>query len=194
MNTISHQQLNKNLKVGNVYRREHLTRFSKAVDRDLHTLVSKGLLDKVAPGLYYKPKHSKYGALPPPEDEMVQAFLKEDQYLLFSWNDFNSLGLGLTQLYNSTVVYNFKRHCKCKLGNKQFDFRRPPRGFPQQLSREYLLVELVNNLRLLAEDSDSVKAAIKTHFNKFNKKVTLTLAKQYGKVSTRRFFEKLENE
>ena len=49
------------------------------------------------------------------------------------WNQYNALGLGLTQLYNRLIVYNHKRHGIFKLGNKTFDFRRPARGFPMKL-------------------------------------------------------------
>ncbi len=128
----------------------------------------------------------------PNDDDLVKVFLRDDQYLLFSWNDYNALGLGLTQLYNRMVVYNYKRYCKCELDGRNFDFRRPTRGFPTKLTKEYLLVDLVNNLKLLAEDSDAVKAVIKRRFTTFDKSKVLQLAKQYGKVSTNRFFKELE--
>ena len=191
MNKPSHQQLHANLAFGHVYRRENLLRYSKAVDRDLEILVRDGRIEKVAAGIYYKPQHSKYGTLPPDDDDLIKTFLRDDQYLMLSWNAYNSLGLGLTQLYNRIVVYNYKRHCKCELGDRKFDFRRPARGFPKKITKEYLLVDLVNNLRLLAEDSSAVKAAIQRRFNKFDTHKVLQLANKYGKVSTQHFFEGL---
>ncbi len=70
------------------------------IDRDLYKLVQQGLLEKIAAGLYYKPQTSRYGDLPPNDEALVKAFLREDSFLLFSWNEYNALGLGLTQLYN----------------------------------------------------------------------------------------------
>ena len=193
MNKLSHRQLHANLAYGHVYRRENLLRYSRALDRDLDILVREGRLEKVAAGIYYKPRHSKYGTLPPDNDDLIKTFLKDDQYLVLSWNAYNSLGLGLTQLYNRMVVYNYKRHCKCELDARKFDFRRLARGFPKKVTKEYLLVDLVNNLRSLAEDTSAVKAAIQRHFNEFDTHKVLQLANKYGKVSTKHFFEGLEN-
>lgn len=193
MNMLSYQQLHTNLVPGHVYRREDLLRYSKAVDRDLDILVREEMLEKVAAGMYYKPRYSKYGTLPPKDDDLIKAFLKDDQYLLFSWNAYNSLGLGLTQLYNKMVIYNHKRHCKCELDSRKFDFHRPVRGFPKKITKEYLLVDLVNNLRSLAEDSNAVKDAIQRHWNEFDTHKVLQFADRYGKVSTKHFFKELEN-
>jgi hypothetical protein len=179
------------LKAGKVYRRDDLLPFSKAVDRDLNSLTLRGVLEKVAAGLYYKPAHSLYGVLPPNDSDLVESFLKGDAFLLYSWNQYNSLGLGLTQLYNQPVVYNRKRHGLFKLGNKTFDFRRLLQGFPKELTREFLLVDLVNNLKELAEDSDLVKDKIKKNLSKFDLQRVVYNSKKYGKVGTRRFFESL---
>lgn len=74
---------------------------------------------------------------------------------MFSPNAYNSLGVGTTQLYNEQVVYNRKRHGKFKLGNRTFCFRVKP-YFPKDLSKEFLLVDLVNNISRLAEDQNAV--------------------------------------
>ena len=48
-----------------------------------------------------------------------------------------------------------------KLGDKEYDFRRPTRGFPDKLMPAFLLVDLVNNLSKLTEDTEHVKETIK---------------------------------
>lgn len=189
MNTYSYESLNQHLQPGQVYRRDMLLPYSKALDRDLDTLVEKGLLRKLAGGLYYKPAMSELGALPPKDDNVVSSFLRDNKFLLFSWNQFNSLGVGLTQLYNRVVVLNRKRHGVFKLGKKEFDFRRPSKGFPTKVTPEFLLVELVNNLTELAEDTSLVKEHIFNNLSNFDKDKLLRLAKTYGKVSTKKFFE-----
>ena len=161
MHTKSFEQLNSCLKPGHVYRREVLAQLSNAVDRDLMTLVNEGSLTKVAAGIYYKPMESRYGALPPDEEELVSVFLRDDRFLLCSWNQYNTLGLGLTQLYNKTIVYNCKRHGIFTLNDKTYDFRRPSRGFPSKLTLEFLLMDLVNNISELSEDEDLLKCNIK---------------------------------
>jgi hypothetical protein len=185
------EKLNLNLEQGKVYRREMLLPFSKAIDRDLASLVKKGFLEKLSGGLYYKQQQSKYGALPPSDNELIKAFLRDEYFLRCSWNDYNNLGLGLTQLYNRQIVYNRKRHGIFTLGNKLFDFRRPSRGFPEKTTQEFLLVDLVNNLKELSEDENAVKANIKKSYSRFDKSKVMEYAKRYGKISTRQFFEEL---
>jgi len=179
------------LNAGTIYRREMLVPFSNAIDRDLSRLVSNGVLEKVAVGLYYKPMLSCFGALPPSDNDLVRTFLRDDYFLLYSWNQYNVLGLGLTQLYNQLVVYNRKRHGVFSLGNKSFDFRRPARGFPDKLTPEFLLVDLVNNMSELAEDENLVKSSIKSNCHRFNSKKIMAFANKYGKIATRKFFEEI---
>lgn len=187
----SENALLQNLRPGRVYCREKLKYFSKAVDRDVKNLTEKAALVKVGPGLYYKPKVSRFGFLPPNETDLVREFLGEDNFLLFTWNDYNTMGLGLTQLHNSYVVYNYKRHEKINLDGKLFYFRRPARGFPSKLSREYLLVDLVNNISHLGEEVAVLESRIMQEFFNFNTSSVLKLAKKYGKIKTQKFFEEL---
>lgn len=187
----SNEKLAQHLHAGRVYRRETLQGFSKAIDRDLTTLARKRIVQKVASGIYYMPAVSRFGVLPPNDKDLVRCFLRDDVFLLFSWNQYNMLGLGLTQLYNRVVVYNHKRHGIFQLANKTFDFRRPARGFPDKVTPEFLLVDLVNNLDQLAEDKNLVKSQILTHLNKFSLAKVRQYVKEYGKVATKHFFEEI---
>jgi hypothetical protein len=191
MRTTNATKLELSLKPGKVYRRGALLPRNAAVDRDLEVLSSRGVLTKVAPGLYCRPKVSRFGVLSPDDAELVRAFLKGDPFLMFSWNDYNALGLGLTQTYNKIVVYNRKRHALIRLGEKLFDFRHPARGFPRKLSKEYLLVDLVNNLDQLAEDNEVIKERIKAYLAQFDMLKLQQSLKAYGKVGTKHFFEEL---
>lgn len=181
----------RHLKVGRVYRRETLLPYSRSVDRDLKNLSKKGTLRKVAPGLYYYPKTSQFGELPPSNYDLVNAFLKDDRFLLFTWNDYNALQIGLTQLYNKVIVYNRKRHENVRLGNTLFDFQRPTRGFPSKLSKEFLLVDLLNNLSQLTDDPDEIKVYVKNKLLSFDLKKLKKISSQYGKVSARKFLESI---
>lgn len=183
--------LMKHLELGKVYRREMLMPYTKAVDRDLKSLSNRGVLKKVAPGLYYYPKTSRFGELPPNDYELINSFLKDDPFLSFTWNDYNSLQLGLTQLYNKVVVYNRKRHEEVRLGDKLFDFRRPTKGFPSELSKEFLLIDLLNNLTELTDEPEEVRTHVKARLKSFDLKKLKEMSKWYGKVSTRKFFEGL---
>ena len=69
------------LHAGKVYRREDLAQVSNAVDRHLRELVSGGALKRLAQGLYYAPKKSAFGVLPPDDQELVTAFLRDKDFL-----------------------------------------------------------------------------------------------------------------
>ena len=156
-------RLKNQLDPGGVYRRRDLEQWSNTVDRHLKKMVNEGSLKKMSQGLYYCPKTVSFGVVPPKNEELVQAFLKSDGFLLTSFNDYNALGVGTTQLYNHQVVYNHKRHGQFNLGGKTFDFRLKHK-FPKVLSKEFLLVDLLNNLNELAEDKEAVLQAVKRKY------------------------------
>ena len=139
------QEFKRHLRPGAVYRRADLARWSNAVDRHLKQLVEEGTLTKLAGGLYGYPKETVFGKAPAKDDKLVESFLKDHRFLLASPNAYNSLGVGTTQFYDKTVVYNHKRHGQFSLGGRTFDFRVKP-SFPKRLSPEFLLVDLVNNV------------------------------------------------
>lgn len=114
------ETLKSHLRPGQLYRRMDLEKWSRSVDRDLAQLVNEGVLVKLRQGLYECPKQSRFGLLPATPDKLVRTFLKDGDYLLTSPNDYNSLGLGTTQLYNYQVVYNHKRHGRFELGGAVF--------------------------------------------------------------------------
>lgn len=188
MSRLTH--LKRHLKPGTVYRRADLEQWSKSVDRHARELVEQGVLTKLQNGLYYYPKTSSFGDVPPDDEKLVRSFLKDNHFLLTSPNVYNALGLGTTQLYNHVVVYNQKRHGKFKLGGKTFYFQRKY-NFPKKLTDEFLLVDLMNHLNLLAEDQEQVKARVREKALEVDGKRLLQDADKYGKVATRKFFHSL---
>lgn len=181
------QELKKHLRPGKVYRREDLARWSNAVDRHLRQLVNDGTLAKLASGLYGYPKQTAFGKAPAEDDKLVGTFLKDDRFLLASPNAYNGLGVGTTQLYDRTVVYNHKRHGSFSLGGRTFEFRVKP-SFPKTLSKEFLLVDLVNNLDRLAESKEEVLARVKERVASYDVPRLQRAARHYGSVRTKKFF------
>ena len=177
----------KHLRPGQVYRREDLARWSNAVDRHLRRLLDDGTLRKLAGGLYAYPKETVFGKAPAEDDKLVRTFLKDRRFLLASPNAYNSLGVGTTQLYDKTVVYNHKRHGNFSLGGRVFDFRVKP-AFPRTLSPEFLLVDLVNNVDRLAESRNEVLARVKERAPSYDVPRLQRAARDYGNVGTRKFF------
>lgn len=181
--------LNK-MKQGQVYRRSDLVRHASAVDRYLNRLVKKNEVVKVSGGLYLRPINSAFGAVPPDEQSLVKTFLKDDRFLVNSFNNYNQLGLGLTQLYDHIVVYNYKRFGEFEIGGKKFFFKRVPK-FPRQLTKEFLLVDMLNNLKELAEDEAAVVENLRKNKSNFDAKKVLFLAKVYGRSRTKKILDEV---
>ncbi|MBP9680840.1 MAG: hypothetical protein KBD76_05510 [Bacteriovorax sp.] len=180
----------KKLVPGTLYRRSELELFSTSVDRHIGQLVKDGSLKKVGPGLYLRPERNKWGEAPADDKSLVTSFLKDDRFLLYSYNSYNGLGLGTTQLYSNTVVYNHKRHGKFKLGNRTFDFKIKP-NFPVEFTKENLLVDMLNNLSELAEDEDKILFNLKKKLSSFNRRELEKAGKLYGKVKTKKLLKEL---
>ena len=183
------QNMRSRLRAGKVYRREQLESFSSSIDRELKGLVEAGTLKKLETGLYYVPKITIFGEAPPDRKEMIKAFLKDDNFLTMSLNNYHVLGLGTTQLYNKAVVYNHKRHGKFMLDGKSIEFKIT--GFPKNVTKEFLLVDLMNNIGSLAEDANSIKENIKRKLAEYDKNRLKRFVKSFGKVKTKKFFDEL---
>lgn len=184
------QSLKNHLQPGKVYRRKQLAQWSTTIDRHLKKLVQSGDLTKLSGGLYYHPKQTAFGQSPPTAEDLVSTFLKNDPFLIVSMNAYNALGVGTTQLYNETVVYNHKRYGRITLGGRTFEFR-VKRRFPGAASAEFLLVDLVNNLNRLAEDKSFILGKVNEVAEKFDPSQLLEAAKHYGVTRAKKFFTEL---
>jgi hypothetical protein len=185
-------ELKKHLKRGRVYRRVDLSMLSKSVDRHLAELLKDGVLQKLSQGVYYYPKETVFGKTPPEEEALVRTFLKDDRFLLTSPNAYNSLGVGTTQLYNERTVYNHKRHGEFMLGNRKFNFQ-VKHHFPEKLSAEFLMVDLVNNIDKVAEDKDRVLKNVLAKAVRMDVKKLKQSVSHYGNTKAKRFFNPVLN-
>ena len=122
-----------------------------------------------------------------------KAKMVSNDFLLTSPNFYNCLGVGTTQLYNKRVVYNHKRHGLFVLGGKEFDFRLKQK-FPKELSEEFLLVDLLNNLNELAEDREDVLQSVKEKVLKKSKSQMRRTVNAYADERTRTLFNQWMSE
>ncbi len=175
---------------GRVYRRGELAPYSNNLSRDLEKLVATKLVVRAAPGLYYRPGVTSVGPAPAAREELVRAFLNTDDFLFVSFNEYNLLDLGLTQLYNQQFVYNRKRDGKFVLDGRQFTFRRQ-RDFPAKLTKEFLFVDLFNNRKELAGNTSELEKLVAQRAREVDQQELVHVARYYGKVATRKFFEEL---
>lgn len=181
-------ELKERLEPGRVYRRADLAKWSNAIDRHLQQLVKAGWLEKLSGGVYYCPKPSSSGKTLPNDRSLVYAFLKDSRFLIVYEGAYSDLGVGTTRHYNDAIVYNNKRHGQFKFGERVFDFRMKP-YFPNIASREFLLVDLVNSMDLLAERRGAVLERITKKVKRMNRQKLKRAVKAYAGVRTARFFE-----
>jgi hypothetical protein len=186
------EEVKNRLRPGQVYRRSELAKWSRSVDRHLGQLVADNTLVKLQQGVYLRPKKSRFGEMPASPQKLVRTFLKSDDFLLTSPNDYNALGVGTTQLYNFQVVYNHKRHGRFKLGGQNFDFRVKPR-FPKKITKEFLLVDMLNNLESLAEDQNEVLQRVKTKLPEMDSKRLRSTVKRFAKLSAQKYLTSLSH-
>jgi hypothetical protein len=118
------------------------------------------------------PRNNRIWRSPPEEAVLIRSFLKDKRFLVTSFNEYYVLGVGTIQLYNVKTVYNHKRHGDFDLGGRMFSFRvKPP--FPSKTTPEFLLVDLLNNIEQLAEDSNELVSKVRCKAKTMNtKKVT----------------------
>jgi hypothetical protein len=186
------EQLRNHIKLGEVYRRSDLACFSTAIDRHLATLTKEGILVKLLQGLYYSPKHSKFGITPPDDIALVTCFLKTKEFLLTSPNLYNALGLGLTQLYNTTWVYNHRRSGEFIINGKSFIFKNKP-AFPKIITKEYLLIDFLNNLDELAEEQATIIQKLEKVINVYNINELNVMTHKYGSAKTKKIINSMIN-
>lgn len=184
------ESLRQHIKPGHVYRRSDLEYYSSAIDRHIGMLTKDGSLIKLSQGVYYAPKSSKFGLVPPDDVVLVESFLKDSDFLMVKPNVYNTLGLGLTQLYNTTWVYNHKRKGEFKFNGKSFEFKIKS-SFPNQLTKEFLLVDLLNNLDELAEDQNQTIKRIPEKLSSFNNEELMRVAQQYGSGRTKQLLKSI---
>ena len=184
------EKLKSNLQPGKVYRRTDLSELSTNVDRHLSSLVKDGSLKKLQQGLYLCPETTVFGEALPNEDSLLRSFLKDDHFVVFSFNSFNSLNLGTTQLYNRRVVFNRKRLGQFNLGGRSYLFYRW-REAPKTLTQEFMVVALLNHLDELAEDKEQVLHRLQQRLPEFNKRILKHAMNHYGTYSTQLKLKKL---
>jgi hypothetical protein len=175
---------------GRVYRRADLVPLSNNVDRHLAKLVEEGQLKKIAQGMYAVPKHTKFGEAPPNTESLLKSFLKDDHFVVYGLSQFNALGLGTTQLYNRLIVFNRKRVGEFTLGGRTYSFHRW-REAPKQLTREFLVVELLNRIDELAEDRQQVLATLRHKLDEFDRRLLVLYSAKYGTLSAQKSLKRL---
>ncbi|MDO8898802.1 MAG: hypothetical protein Q7V19_14225, partial [Bacteroidales bacterium] len=84
------------------------------------------------------------------------------------------------------------RHGLFELGGLKFRFHRK-QVFPSILTKEFLLVDLVSNLKSLAEDENALLQNVKRKAAEMNTGKLGKVVDRYGSIKARKFFAPLLN-
>ena len=172
------------LQPGKVYRTEYFRRFDTNPTRFASKLVKRGELQQLRKGLYYVPRPSAFGAVPPTEAALLAAFFRGRPYLRTGPSVWNTLGLGTTGVEAVPLVYNTTQTGEVELGGRRFEFRRV--RFPPQPSPEYFVVDLLENTERAGVDRETVRDALSRAVTagRFDPEHLLTMAQRYGTRAT----------
>lgn len=131
------------LEPGRVYRTREFARWSANPSRLVQRLVREGRLERLGHGLYFHPKQSRFGRVPPADAELMRAFLSGSAFVFTGSPQWNALGLGATAVQAVTTVYNTKRTEVVELGGRRFALYRV--AFPHQPPPEWFVVDLLEH-------------------------------------------------
>ena len=139
---------------GRVYRTKELGRWGENPTRLAKRLTRDQELVELRHGLFYRPKQSRFGVVPPDERELMRAFLEGGPFLFTGPDRWNALGLGSTAVFVDQLVYNTKRSGVFQFGNRRFVLRRV--RFPRNPTPEWFAVDLLENYELAGVGLDDL--------------------------------------
>jgi len=173
-----------NLEPGKAFRTRELRLFGANPARLARRLMREGKLQQAAHGLFYAPVQSRFGQAPPPEDEILRGFLDGSPFVITGPPKWNTLGLGATAMFASTLAYNQKRTGEFNFDGRRFLLRRV--YFPENPSPEWFVVDLLQHHDMagvsLAELKDRLIATLRE--GRWDRDRLRTMAEQYGTKAT----------
>ena len=139
---------------GRVYRTHELLAFTANPSRWAKRLVEQGVLKQPYHGLYYVPVPSNFGPVGPRPEELLRAYFDGEPFLITGPYFWNALGLGTTQMFAVSLVYNHKITGIVRVGGSRYWFRRV--RFPSPPPIEWFIVDLLHNERHMGEDTSGL--------------------------------------
>ncbi len=173
------------LEPGRVYRTRELARWGANPTRLAQRLVRDGRLERLGHGLFFQPRQSRFGKVPPTDDELMRAFLGGTAFVFTGSEHWNALGLGSTAVQAVTSVYNTKRTEVVTLGGRRFALRRV--AFPTDPPPEWYVVDLLEHSREAGVSRAEVGRQLGRALSKglFDASTLDAMASSYGTQSTR---------
>lgn len=173
------------LEPGKVYRTGDLSQWGANPTRLARRLLREGRLRRLGQGLFYCPRPSRFGLVPPADEEILQGFLGDGSFVITGPPIWNALGLGATAVFPLVLAYNGKRSGEFRLGGRRFMLRRV--RYPVRPRLEWFVVDLIEHHAMagvsLAEIEESLAVALAG--GRFDRLTLFEAADEYGTASTR---------
>ncbi len=171
------------LEPGHVYRTRDLSQWTANPARLARRLVDGGLLKPLAQGLFVHPRPSRFGDVPPADEEVMRAFL-DSPFVLTGPERWNALGLGTSAAFATQLVYNTKRSGEFTFGGRRFLLRRV--AFPERPSPEWFVVDLFQHAEQAAADRGDLTTALASAVRdrRFDTERLRSRAREYGSLDT----------
>jgi Txe/YoeB family toxin of toxin-antitoxin system len=147
------------LEPGKVYRTRDLRTWGANLARLARRLIEEGELRPLAHGLFYHPKRSRFGPVPPEDAEIVRGFLGNDDFVLTGSPYWNAVGLGAQAVFPVVLVYNRERTGEFRLGARRYQLRRV--RFPDSPDREWYAVDLLEHHRMAGVSPSRLEAGLR---------------------------------
>ena len=164
---------------GAVFRTAALRRWGRNPAHLARRLEQRGQIQRVRRGLLYVPRITRFGAAPPSEHALLDAFLS-GPWVVTGPSLWNALGLGSTAMHTHPLVYNTRRTGVFVLGERTFHLRRV--AFPAELCAEWFIVDLFRNAASVGLDREDLLKNIVSalHNGRFDRDRLVRMADQFG--------------
>ena len=168
---------------GHVYRTRDLSQWTANPARLARRLVDDGRFKPLAHGLFVHPRRSRFGVVPPTDEEVMRSFL-DGPFVLTGPERWNALGLGTSATFAAQLVYNTKRSGEFTLGGRRFLLRRV--AFPEPQPPEWFVVDLLQHAEQAAADRDDLTTALTNAMRRgrFDAERLRAMAREYGSLDT----------
>jgi hypothetical protein len=172
------------LEPGRVYRTRELAAWGRNAPRLAKRLVEHGELVPLAHGLFACFKPSRFGPVPPRDEEIMRAFLDGGPFVFTGPERWNALGLGTTAMFSVPLVYNTKRSGAFTFGSRRFLLRRV--AFPENPPAEWFVVDLLEHADQAASSSAEVATALARALSlgRFDGERLREMARRFGSRAT----------
>lgn len=143
------------LEPGRVYRTADLSRWGRNPTRLAARLVARSELRRLGHGLFYAPRPSRFGEVPPTDEALLDCLLGGTPYVVTGPPRWNALGLGATAVFARTLVYNMKWSGTRAVGTRTYEFQRT--SFPVDPPSEWFVIDLLRHASDAGVDRDDVE-------------------------------------